>query len=125
MFYLLIVLAVFIIVAEIFAATRNRTVMREGNAPSKWQRVYRWRWFIGIPFAVASAFIIYPMAGENVNYMVLGFPLFVAAFDESGRDYVGVFTAPFFLLNSITWYFLPQLILYVWAKVENKRGEQA
>lgn len=80
---------------------------REGMAHSKWQQAYRWRWLIGIPFAVASAFIIYPMAGETEAYKVMGFPLFVAAFYEAGRDYVGPFTGPFFIGNAVIWYFLP------------------
>ena len=125
MFYALIVVAILIVAIEVFAAKRNRMVQKEGLAAAKWKQVYRWRWLIGIPFAVASAFVSYPMAGETESYKVMGFPLFVAAFDEAGRDYVGPFTGPFFVGNAVIWYFLPQVILYVWVKLRRQNNERA
>ena len=125
MFYTLIAVAALIIAGEIYAAKKNRAILREGVPPKKWQQAYRWRWLIGVPFAVASAFVSYPMAGETETYKVMGFPLFVAAFDEAGRDYVGPFTGPFFIGNAVIWYFLPQVALFAWAKLGRRSAGHA
>ena len=121
-FYGVIVVAVLIVALEVYAAKRNHIVWQEKMAHSKWVNAYRWRWIIGIPFAVASVFIIYSMTGgteipsETETYKVVGFPLIVAVFDEAGRDYVGPFTGPFFIGNAVIWYFFPQVLLYAWTK---------
>ena len=52
----------------------------------------------------------------------MGFPLLVAAFDQSGRDYVGTLTIPFFIGNAIIWFFFPHFILRIWAYLNIKVG---
>lgn len=115
MFYLFLIIALLIIASEVFSARANKRTKQTGTVGKEWLRVYRWRWLTGIPFAVASAFIYYPMSGKTETYKVLGFPLFVAAFDEAGRDYVGPFTGPFFIGNAVIWFFIPHFFLSVWA----------
>ena len=117
MFYALLLIAASMIVLEVFAARTNRRIRRKGLAPREWEKAYQWRWVFGIPFAVLSAFVFYPMPGLPESVQVVGFPLMVAAFDEAGHDYVGVFTVPSFFANIAIWYFLPQIVLLVWAKI--------
>lgn len=123
MFYALLIIAVLLIAAELIAANKNRQIRRANGATVKWQKAYRWRWVIGIPFAVVSVFVSYPMSGDTESYRVFGFPLMVAAFDEAGSDYVGPFTAPAFFANSAIWYFLPQIALYIWSKAVRENHE--
>ncbi len=47
---------------------------------------------------------------------VAGFPLIIAAFDEAGRDYVGVITVPFAIVNALIWYFTIHIILCIWSQ---------
>jgi len=125
MFYVLLVVATLIIAIEVVSARMNRRIRLEGRASAKWEKAYRWRWVIGVPFAVLSAFVSYPMVGETESYRILGFPLMVAAFDEAGHDYVGPLTGPSFFANAVIWYFLPQIALLVWAKAKRPRNEKA
>jgi len=115
MFYVLLLVAIVIVIFEVLASRKNRSTKQNNTASSAWQNIYRWRWVVGVPFAIVSAFVYFPMSGETESYRVMGFPLMVAAFDEAGRDYVGPFTGPSFIANAVIWYFLPHIILMVWA----------
>ena len=123
MFYALLAIAALMIIGEIFSAMANRRVRREGFGSEKWDTAHRWRWILGVPFVILSVFITYPMAGDTAGYTVVGFPLMVAAFDEAGHDYVGPFTAPSFLANALIWYFLPQIMLFIWARAPKPGGK--
>ena len=111
------------LLAEIVAARLNRTF--KDTAPGTRLFVYQWRYLIAIPFAVVSVFMAYPMSGDTENYRVIGFPLFVAAFDEAGRCYVGPLTTPFFVGNLCLWYFFPQIVLVVWGFIGRCRRGNA
>lgn len=113
LFYLTLVFALLLVVVELMAARYNKKTQQQSD---KWHTVYRWRWIIGIPFIIISAIITYPMPGVEEANKVVGFPLIVAVFDETGRDYVGPLSGIFFLGNAIIWYFLPQPLLFLWAK---------
>ncbi len=116
MFYALLIFAIVLIAAEVISANKNRQIRRKNGGTGAWQKVYRWRWVIGIPFAVVSVFVSYPMSGETESYRVIGFPLIAAAFDNVGHDYVGPLTGFSLLGNAFIWYFFPQIPLYVWAR---------
>lgn len=125
MFYALLLIAALMIAVEVLAAKTNRRIRRKGLASPKWEKAYQWRWVFGIPSAVLSAFVFYPMPGVPELSQVMGFPLMVAAFDEAGHDYVGPFTVPSFFANIAIWYFLPQVALLVWAKIVEPSNEKA
>lgn len=112
LFYLTLVFALLLVVVELMAARYNKKMQQS----DKWHTVYRWRWIIGIPFVIISAIITYPMPGVEEANKVVGFPLIVAVFDETGRDYVSPLSGIFFLGNAIIWYFLPQPLLFLWVK---------
>ena len=90
-----------------------------------WNKIYRWRWAIGIVFTPISL-ISYPMFGTSNT--IYGFPLMVAVFDKNGTDFVGPTTAPFAIINIIICYFMLQIVLYVWSrfltKASNKSSER-
>ena len=113
MFYVLIVLTLVIIGFEIFSFKKNKNLYLNKNMTKKWNRIYKWHWLIGIIF-IPISLIQYPMFGTSNT--VVGFPLMIAAFDEAGRDYVSAFTTPFAIINAIVWFFLIQIILYIWSK---------
>jgi hypothetical protein len=65
------------------------------------------------------------LSGYNHLSSVIGFPLFAAAFDSAGRDYVSPLTGPFFLGNAVIWYFLPHLFFIAWAYLGAKQSKKA
>lgn len=121
MFYILVLIAILLVVLEIIAAKKNKYSHVSGNITDKWLIVYKWRYLLGLPFAVASFFVSYTMSGDTEPYKVMGFPLMAAAFDDAGRDYVGPLTVPFFFINAVIWYFLPFLILLLWSYINTKK----
>jgi len=114
MIIVLSVVGLLIAIGEFFAARSNRFAFKQAQASALWLRVYRWRWLVGVLFAIASAFIYYPMTGGEERYRVMGLPFMVAAFDSAGRDYVGPLTTPSFLANAAIWFFLPHVAFFSW-----------
>src|SRR5687768_2950578 len=104
-----------LIALEIVAARKNRSFAAQRVASREWAFAYRWRLLFGIPLAVASAFIQYPIYGEGERYQVAGFPCMVAAFDSAGRDYVGPLSVPSWIANGLLWLFFPAVILWIWS----------
>ena len=43
------------------------------SSESRWRSAYRWRFPIGVPLAVASAFVSYPLAGGEDQYQSMAF----------------------------------------------------
>jgi len=122
MFYILVILTIAMIGFEIFCFKKNKKIYKSYNVTSKWKQTYKWRWIIGIIF-IPISLIEYPMFGTSNT--VVGFPLIIAAFDEVGRDYVGVTTTPFAVINTIVWFFMIQIILYIWSKFINKTSNKS
>ncbi len=112
-FYFLIIVALFLIFFEIYCSKKNKKYYLENKNSARWNKIYKWRWLIGIVFLPLSL-IEYPMFGTSNT--VVGFPLIIAAFDEAGRDYVGVITVPFAIVNALIWYFTIHIILCIWSK---------
>ena len=124
--YFLLAVAVLLIAVEFVATRSNRRAHIESAVKGAWSVVYRRRWVIGIPFALASCLVSYPYPAETETYRVLGFPLPAAAFNEAGHDYVSILTIPIFIADALIWYFIPQIILFFWAiVVRRKRAADA
>src|SRR5438046_3135780 len=123
MVVVLLAVGLLIAIGEFFTARSNRYAFKQGQASALWLRVYRWRWLIGVLFAIASAFVYYPMTGGGERYRVMGFPLMVAAFDSAGRDYVGPLTTPSLIANAAIWFFLPQFVLFFWRVFSGKKPQ--
>ena len=119
--YFLLTVAVLLIAAEFIAARSNRRTHVESAIKGAWSVVYRWRWVMGIPFALASFLVSYPYPGNTETYRVLGFPLPAAAFNEAGHDYVSSLTIPIFIADALIWYFVPQILLFCWAIVLRRK----
>ncbi len=117
MFYILIVIAILLIVLEFYSSKQNKKFFSENKNFKVWKKIYKWRWLIGIIF-IPISIIEYPMFGTSNT--VVGFPLITAAFDKAGRDYVGITTTPFAIINAIIWFFIIQVILYIWSKFLTK-----
>jgi hypothetical protein len=116
MYIAIFCLGVVLIVLEVVASRSNRRFAVGLPADSRWLMVYRWRFPIGVPLAIASAFVSYPLTGGGEQYQVSGFPFLVMAIDQRGWDYVGFMSIPFFVVNCLIWLFLPTLGLWVWSR---------
>lgn len=122
MFYLLLILAALLVLGETRSARSNRRHEESGNATATWLKAYRWRRLVGIPLALGSILICYPIPTHAGVYRILGFPLVVAVFDPPGRDYVGPLTAPFLIANALIWYYSPHLVLFLWSFARGPAG---
>ena len=103
------------IVAGVFALRANWLKVKLGESNNL---TGRWLWFamlIGIVLGISSwpltYFIGYSIHIEAQVGRVVGFPFFVAYFDNAGRDYVGPLTLPGVIANCIFWFLIPQLAL--------------
>jgi len=118
MYYLLLLTALLMVGLELFTSLRNQATFHRGTAGAMWQWIYRWRWLAGVPFAAISPLLGYTLGGgESGTYEIVGFPLVVAAIDESGMNYVGRMSVPFLAANAAIWYFMPHVLLYLWSLV--------
>ena len=120
MFYALIIIAVLMVILELYAAGKNFDYFLKSDATSFWAKCYRWRWALGIPFAALPFFISYPIPAADQTYHVIGFPLAIAATDEAGLSYVGKLSTPFMISDMLIWYFFPQILLLVTASRKKK-----
>ena len=106
-----------------------KSLGRSEGAPKNWKRMRIIALVIGILIGVASwpgtYFMGYPYKGEKAtdNGRVVGLPIMVAYFDSEGRDYVGPFTMPAALGNSIFWFFLPHIILVMREKMRKRKAQ--
>lgn len=117
MYVAIFILGVSLIALEVLASRSNRRIAAAlPSSGSRWRSAYRWRFLVGAPLAVASAFISYPLSGGEDQYQVHGFPFMVMAIDQRGWDYVGFLSVPFLVLNGLIWLFLPSLVLWCWAR---------
>lgn len=116
MYIVIFCLGVVLIVLEVVASRSNRRFAVGQSSESRWLLLYRWRLPIGVPLAIASAFVSYPLTGGGEQYQISGFPFLVMAIDQRGWDYVGLMSIPFFVVNSLIWLFLPTLGLWVWSR---------
>jgi hypothetical protein len=126
MYVAIFIFGVVLIALEVFASRSNRRVAAAlPPAVSSWRSIYRWRFLLGAPLAVASAFISYPLSGGEDQYQVHGFPFMVMAIDQRGWDYVGFLSIPFLVLNGLIWLFLPSLALWCWARISSGGAKHA
>ena len=93
MIVVFLILGILLLVAEIYAVRQNRKRVAEGTYPARWRSIYRWQLAIGVPLAIAAAFISYPVSGATDQYRVSGVPFIVLAIDQRGWDYVSPFGA--------------------------------
>ncbi len=122
MFYILIVIAILLIGLEFYSSKQNKKLFSENKNFEIWNKIYKWHWIVGFVF-VPISIIEYPMFGTSNT--VVGFPLIIAAFDEAGRDYVGITTTPFAIINAIIWFFMIQIILYIWSRFLTKSSNKS
>ena len=115
-YYFLLLTAVLMIGLELFTSLRNQNTFYKNSAGEIWNRVYRWRWLVGVPFGIVPAFLSYSVGSpESGIYEIIGFPLAIAAVDEAGLNYVGRMSIPFLVANAAIWFFVPHLLLYIWS----------
>jgi hypothetical protein len=124
MYYVLLLTAVLMIGMELFTSLTNQTTFYNDTAGAIWNRIYRWRWLVGVPFAFVPTMLSYSVGGgESGTYEIIGFPLAIAAVDEAGLNYVGRMSIPFLAANAAIWFFVPHILLYIWSlaiKVANR-----
>ena len=117
MYVAIFIFGVLLIVLEALASRANRRLAANlAESKCKWLWVYRWRFALGAPLAVASAFVSYPLSGGTDQYQVTGFPFMVMAIDQRGWDYVGFMSIPSLIINGLIWLCLPSLGLWSWAR---------
>jgi hypothetical protein len=84
--------------------------------------------FLGIVFGFASLCFTNMIgcpaqSGKGETWTIFGVPFFTVVFDSEGRDYVGPFTFPAVIANSIFWTLVPQMILF-FMRCPKKKTEQ-
>lgn len=116
MYYALLLIAALMIGVELFTSLRNQSTFYSGSAGVIWNGVYRWRWLVGVPFAFVPTMLSYNVgSAESGVYEIIGFPLAIAAVDETGLNYVGRMSIPFLVANAAIWFFVPHILLYIWS----------
>lgn len=101
MYYVLLLTALLMVGLELLSSLRNQRTFQRGSAGVLWERIYRWRWLVGVPFAALSPLLSYTVgAGESGTYEIVGFPLVVAAIDQEGMNYIGRLSMPFLAVNA-------------------------
>jgi hypothetical protein len=110
-----LIVGIAVLGAEIYAVRNNRKRVAERTYPARWRAIYRWQLAIGVPLALAAAFISYPVSGGGDHYKVSGVPFIVLAIDQRGWDYISPFGVLSLLMNFVTWLLLPALALWVWS----------
>jgi hypothetical protein len=118
MYVVIFCLGLVLVTLEIVASKKNGRTAAASPPESRWLRVYRWRYLIGAPLAIASAFISYPLSSGEDKYEVTGFPFLVMAIDQRGWDYAGFLSLPFLVINALVWLYLPSIALW---SVSNSR----
>jgi hypothetical protein len=107
-----------------------KSLSKSEREPKKWKRIRIIALLLGILIGVGSwpgtYFMGYPYKGEKATETgrVVGLPMMVAYFDSEGRDYVGPFTMPAVVGNSIFWFFLPHIILVMREKIRKRNAQQ-
>lgn len=122
LYYLMLLTAVLIVVIELFSSLRNQATFFNNSAGATWNLVYRWRWMVGLPFAVVPAVLSYSISSASGVYELTGFPLVLEAVDEEGVSYPSQMLAPFLAANVAIWYFVPHILLYLWSLVAKLGG---
>lgn len=120
LYYLMLLTAVLMVGLELFTSLRNQATFFKGSAGRLWNGVYRWRWAVGVPFAVVPTVLSYPIATASGTYEITGFPLVLEAVDEDGMSHPSQMLAPFLAANVAIWYFVPHILLYLWSLVEKR-----
>jgi hypothetical protein len=110
-----LIVGILLLAAEIYAVRQNRKSVAEAKYSTRWRAFYRWQLAIGVPLAVAAAFISYPVSGGTDRYKVSGIPFIVLAIDQRGWDYVSPFGVLSLLLNFVAWVLMPALALWGWS----------
>lgn len=121
MYVVIFCLGVALIVLEVLASKNNKRIAATSLPGSRWLLMYRCRYLVGAPLAVASAFVSYPLSSGEDHYQITGFPFLVMAVDQRGLDYVGYLSLPFLVLNGLIWLLLPSLAL--WGASRMRRAE--
>lgn len=110
-----IIIGMLLIALEVLASRRNRRFVAS-LYDKKWLWVYRWRFVLGVPLAITSVFVSYPLSVGEDQYQVSGFPFMVMVIDQNGWDYVGFMSIPFLIINGFIWFCIPSLVLWGWSQ---------
>ena len=114
MIIVFLIVGILLLAAEIYAVRQNRKSVAEAKVSPRWRAFHRWQLAVGVPLAVAAAFISYPTSGGGDQYQVSGIPFLVLAIDQRGWDYVSPFGILSLILNFVVWVLLPALSLWCW-----------
>jgi hypothetical protein len=125
MYVVIFCLGVALMVLEALASRNNKRIAATSAPGSRWMLMYRWRYLVGAPLAVASAFISYPLSSGDDQYQITGFPFLVMAIDQRGWDYVGFLSLPFLVLNGLVWLLLPSLALWGASRMRQADDEKS
>jgi hypothetical protein len=111
----LAILGVIGIVAGILAS-RVGTDRRTAAPAGRFARHFRISKWIGVGLALASwpltGLMSYPYDdGPGRPGRIAGVPFIAAYFDQHGADFVGPFTIPAVLGNSVFWFYFPRLMV--------------
>lgn len=124
MYAMIFCFGIVLVALEILASKKNRSTAASSPPDSTWLQCYRWRYLIGVPLAIASAFVSYPLSSGEDNYQITGFPFLVMAVDQRGWDYAGLLSFPFLVINALIWLLLPSLVLWTASRWRTAGGDK-
>ena len=70
MYVVIFCLGVALIVLEVLASKNNKRIAATSLPGSRRLLMYRWRYLMGAPLAVASAFVSYPLSSGEDHYQI-------------------------------------------------------
>lgn len=122
----LAVLGLIGIICGVIAECKIWLLFKNNIAPANLKKQQIVSLIIGLVIGMASwpgtYFMGYPYSSGNESGRVVGIPFMAAFFDREGRDYVGPYTMPAVVANIIFWFFVPQIILFVYSRRKKVKG---
>jgi hypothetical protein len=125
--FILILIGIVGIVVGIWSIIYLRQFKESEYAPQNWKklraRVLLIAILLGLLTWPGTYYMGYPFAGEveKDKGRIVGIPFFVTYFDSEGRDFLGPFTRISVTLNGLFWFFVPNILLFAYAKKRKKR----
>jgi len=102
MFYVLAILGVLWLAFSVAACRSTLAITTSLPASSRWRAGRNYLWLPGLSLGIASLFIGIRYAAR-VPYIAYGLPFQVFAIDVTGRDYVGIISLPYLLMDLFCW----------------------
>ena len=120
--FILVLIGIVGIAVGLWSIIYLRQFKRSEYVPHNWKKIRVGVLLIAVLLGLSSwpgtHWMGYPFAGEADKDIgrIVGIPFFVSYFDGDGQEYKGPFSVINTFLNSFFWFFVPNVVLFVYAK---------